>query len=302
MSFFGGYLVVPVWKSKYMDDFDTVVNVYGEWLSCWKCGRFLNNLHYERSMPARLDDPGHHYWADFARFADAVGWFAGFDAAGEWSVLCPVHNSERLSLLDDVCYGHRPIILKSDDATIRERKIVTWLAGRDVNEADRFGRTPLMLIGDNEIFIAELLIELGANINAQNSWGNTPLNYAVQKPAKTKKVVRYLLENGADVNLNAPIIYAERQFVPLLVEYGADVNQVNEKGHFSLAVSALQQHHLSLTYLVEHGADVNYVNRMGSVRWRVPCGKEIMRRLLICWKKVLILIDTLIWETIQPKC
>ena len=87
-------------------------------------------------------------------------------------------------------------------------------AGADVNAKDEDGETPLhytVYKGHKEI--AELLIEKGADVDAGNSFGSTPLhNAAIDGHTE---IVELLIAKGADVNAKAdtgwtPLDSAER--------------------------------------------------------------------------------------------
>jgi hypothetical protein len=72
--------------------------------------------------------------------------------------------------------------------------------GANVNATDDHGRTPLHFAAnflDHDPMV-KLLLENGANVNAADGRGLTPLHYACWKRAPL--VARILLENGADVN------------------------------------------------------------------------------------------------------
>ena len=75
-------------------------------------------------------------------------------------------------------------------------------AGADVNAKDEDGETPLhytVYKGHKEI--AELLIEKGADVDAGNSFGSTPLhNAAIDGHTE---IVELLIAKGADVNAKA---------------------------------------------------------------------------------------------------
>ena len=71
--------------------------------------------------------------------------------------------------------------------------------GADVNAKDNFGRTPLMEVADNGYFdVVKLLILNGADIQAVDESGNTALVYAVTGYRanfdSNYKVVRLLLD------------------------------------------------------------------------------------------------------------
>ena len=72
-------------------------------------------------------------------------------------------------------------------------------AGADVNAQDVSGRPPLSTaISDANAEIVRLLVELGADVNAQDRSGHPPLYTAIL--GGNAEIVRLLIELGADVN------------------------------------------------------------------------------------------------------
>jgi ankyrin repeat protein len=85
---------------------------------------------------------------------------------------------------------------------------------------------------------AEVLVEKGADINAKDAQGRTPLEVAVNNRSSmlTDPVQRVLIEHGADMNfyvtayfLNEPLLFAyihwgKFELATLAIEHGADVN------------------------------------------------------------------------------
>ena len=113
--------------------------------------------------------------------------------------------------------------------------------GADVNAKDSYGTTPL-----NEgasygyLEICELLIEHGADVNATNKYGVTPLH---SHWASDPEICRLLIEHGADIHAKTkegetPLHgYARRGYLEicqLLIEHGADVNAKNKWGRTPL--------------------------------------------------------------------
>jgi len=105
--------------------------------------------------------------------------------------------------------------------------------GASPDEADDCGRTALWLACRNaEFMMAEKLIKVGANINAEShelKW--TPLMCACGEKAKHTECMRMLLAEGADPN------------------------QADYKGWTPLMRCALAGNLASIKMLLEHGAD-----------------------------------------------
>lgn len=125
----------------------------------------------------------------------------------------------------------------------------------DVNQRDDYGRTALMLADTPDM--VQALIERGADVNAQDSFGITVLMHAVQAPDKGLAIVKALIAHGADVTHHNPIIFAERKYLPILVQHGAIVNAQNRLGKTRLMVAAVSLDYFSAKFLLEHGADPN---------------------------------------------
>ena len=100
-------------------------------------------------------------------------------------------------------------------------------AGTDVNS--NYEWTPLHAAANKET--AELLIDKGADINAKDDTGGTPLFWAALEG--NEEVAELLIGQGADVNAAGPkgwtalhwaVAMAQKKSVELLIGEGADVN------------------------------------------------------------------------------
>jgi uncharacterized protein len=132
----------------------------------------------------------------------------------------------------------------------------------DVNVPQGDGATALHWAAYwDDLLMADLLIGAGANVNATNELGVTPLALA-----PSAAVVSRLLAAGANPNIvssagESPLMVASRagrvDIVKALLEHGADVNAMEKvRGQTALMWAVSQRHPDVVRMLLEHGADV----------------------------------------------
>lgn len=154
--------------------------------------------------------------------------------------------------------------------------------GADVNQPIENTGTPLhwttwqhnSIPGTLEII--QKLIQYGANVNALNNWGQTPLNGICDNYKNSDvNVAKILVEAGCDVNIGNPLVtaanYDNVELVKYLISVGADLNQKDSRGNTPLSKaikgknysSYLDKYNEIVKVLVEAGADLTITNQYG---------------------------------------
>jgi uncharacterized protein len=117
--------------------------------------------------------------------------------------------------------------------------------------------------GDRRVAALELIDE-GADVNAAQGDGTTPLHWAAYK--LDTELVRVLLEHGAKPDaknlygaspLGEAVKAGNVELVQVLLEAGAEVNAPNGDGETTLMLAARAGSVAVAKALIEHGADVN---------------------------------------------
>ncbi|WP_374699796.1 ankyrin repeat domain-containing protein [Wolbachia endosymbiont (group A) of Limnophora tigrina] len=145
--------------------------------------------------------------------------------------------------------------------------------GADVNARDNRGNTPLHLaVLADKLQVVEKLIEGGADVNAKNNHGATPLHWAALN--QNVNIVEKLIEKGANVNEknkydNVPLHYAagygSLSVIEKLIEKGADINAKSSNGDTPLHLATKNSHLDVLEKLIKEGANVNERNKYGNI-------------------------------------
>jgi ankyrin repeat protein len=142
------------------------------------------------------------------------------------------------------------------------------------NQKDaRFGATPLhwAALRDHEE-VARELIAHGADVNAQNRDGETPLRVAER--SKKRGVAQLLHQAGSRPSLSALLDAAKKgdadRVEKLATEVPAMINQADpEFGATPLHWAALRGHADVVKVLISYGADLTVTNKDGETPLRV---------------------------------
>ncbi len=121
--------------------------------------------------------------------------------------------------------------------------------------------------GDLET-IKKMIKENPDLVNSRNSTGRFPLEMAAQ--TGQTDIVKFLLENGADVNLNrggatalhmAAIYGGKTEVITLLLENGADINARTGNGYTPLNLAVIGKQKEIAELLIEKGGEINLENQ-----------------------------------------
>src|SRR5262245_4354182 len=161
-----------------------------------------------------------------------------------------------------------------------EEAALLLAAGADVELAEANGMRPLLMaLLNDQLAVAEQLLEHDADVNADDFWGRTPLFAAVEyrnldmnnreMDAPTTNgvdrepllaMIAELIAHGADVNARTREVPPSRRWLYSL----GDVSWVDFTGQTPFLRAALSGDVATMRLLVEHGADPNLPTEAGT--------------------------------------
>eukprot|EP00043_Microstomoeca_roanoka_P012083 m.116017 g.116017 ORF g.116017 m.116017 type:complete len:682 (+) comp15385_c0_seq3:196-2241(+) len=155
---------------------------------------------------------------------------------------------------------------------------------------DDTGSTPLILASlCGNVEAASCLIAYGANVNAQDTLGNTALHMAAwQERERSIDVVELLLKNHADPNIanaqtNTPLHHAaqngQTHVLMMLLDSGADVHAHNDAGDTPLDIAVRFNREDVASFLLNH--DISVTSSTRSLREAARMGRQALVRLLL---------------------
>ena len=140
--------------------------------------------------------------------------------------------------------------------------------------------------------LAELFLEMSADINAQNPRGETALYICCTQSNPNLNFIKLLLDKRPNINevirfggttaLLGAIQYGNIDMIKLLLEYGADPNKGDNSKNRPLqsSVDFRHQNNDIAKLLLEYGANINGTNVMGTTALFAACLDENHSRVL----------------------
>jgi len=167
--------------------------------------------------------------------------------------------------------GNTPLIIAcwGPPANIPQAEVANYLIdkGANINARNTSGGSPLFFARKN-YDLTQHLIAMGADVNVRAYGGLTPLHQTVY--SGNLIVARLLIDHGADLNIRSiqgtalhKLINMERpdeEMAKLLIESGAKLQEFSF-GNTELHLAAIKGCADLVPLLVKHGADVNAMNK-----------------------------------------
>jgi len=201
--------------------------------------------------------------------------------------LISARNNKGETPLHDVAHNVSLFSVTDNKGIYRDMLMFLISMGADVNAEDDDGGTPLHSCSScgRHTEGLELLISNGANVNAKRDGGLTPLH-----DARKKDIAQVLISGGADVNakdnkgdtpLHSPM---DKEMLELLIFKGAIVDTRNDAGVTPLHKASFPMYTRErMDVLISNGADVNIKDNNGQtpLHWACMLGNKATAKLLI---------------------
>ena len=159
-------------------------------------------------------------------------------------------------------------------------------SGVSVNSHGRDGITALGVASATSTTTAQYLIDKGANVNANDIWGGTPLQSAAD--TNHLEIAALLLHRGAHVNakdvsgstaLSGASAYGHAEMIRLLARSGARIDGQNNQGTSALMEAARHNHRDCVRVLLAFRANRHLKDKEGKRAIDMTRHKDIIRLL-----------------------
>ena len=155
---------------------------------------------------------------------------------------------------------------KNIDECVKDKSVKKWID----NRVDRENGVDTTCLGyacrNNEARTVRQLVEAGADVNATDTEGYTPLHDACESKIEVKEKVKYLLScnpslirarnNDNNTPLGRAAYNGHDKVIGILIQHGAEVNERGWHGRTALHDACSKGQVACIDELMRHGADV----------------------------------------------
>jgi ankyrin repeat protein len=178
-------------------------------------------------------------------------------------------------------YGRTPLCAVARDGGNAETIKTLISLGADVNAADNSGKTPIMLAAwrPNRDAV-NVLLDAGAELFVNTPKGEELFSYAAEGLDKLfdkmveKKASLNILNKDGGTLLHSAAGGGSLSIVESLVNHGFNVNKKDKFGWVPLHIAAEQGHKEIIAYLLEKGSDINARNMLGETPYNIAQNRE----------------------------
>eukprot|EP00055_Hartaetosiga_balthica_P009599 m.38586 g.38586 ORF g.38586 m.38586 type:complete len:676 (-) comp6810_c0_seq2:15-2042(-) len=167
---------------------------------------------------------------------------------------------------------------------------LTTTASVNIDQRDSTGCTPLIVATlSGSLHVVKCLIAYGANVDAQDTEGNTALHLASwHERANSTDIINTLLFNNAQPNISnnkgiTPLHIAaqtgQTDIVMLLVDRGCDVKALTEENETPLDIAVRHNQEDVVSFLLNH--DISVIESTKSLREACRIGKVNLVQMLL---------------------
>jgi len=174
----------------------------------------------------------------------------------------PAQRSAQASALTRPNWNRR--LLQAAENSEYEAALVALKHGASPNARGFYKMSPLLwAVSKHNLPLVKLLLDYGADPNQPKKDGATPVFLATVFPppdVNELSIANLLVERGADVNRrgDTPLIwvgfYGHVPIAKFLLQHGADVNAVDQFGQTPLNMAERQHHEDMISFLTNQGA------------------------------------------------
>ena len=259
---------------KFINNLSILYKIEDEGISFDFIKNYLYNKIKDKNLSLKLRKFALLYWFEFLEkhsrlftYKDVLKLLKHFSKQEEKVILGEISNWKKSSNIYKTSFIHSLTVsffLKITD--IKEFSHSKLKNVFNIHAINRFNQSVLnTILSQREIKKAQILLQLGANINSKDTLSSALINKEIQ-------IIKWLIKNGADVNAKnnygdtALITAIEKNnttALKLLLNKGADINLKGSFGETALITAIEKNNTTALKLLLNKGADINLKGSFG---------------------------------------